>query len=117
MTGYIWLVLGLMIYIDVTSISSKWMAPVCNKGNPDESKNRVHLGTFPTAEMAGNGFVAAVLLLRGDSSVSRYNFPEYSGHVKSIIEGCSPSEIEDNMKYVVPRAAENMAPLISVVRN
>jgi len=101
-------------YVGVTRPTGKWISRVSYKRHEDERQTHVHLGTFPTAEMAAIAFDAAVLLLRGDSNANRLNFPEYSAHIKSILKGCSPSETVENVKYVGWKAAEELAPLISV---
>ena len=93
----------------------KWAAQASyRKNDPEKSKKSVHLGTFPTAEMAAVAYDAAVLVLRGESRANRLNFPEYSPHIKSIIEGFSPSDIANNMKYVASKAAKNIAHLFSL---
>ena len=93
---------GLKKYRCVTRISSKrWKARVCNK-------TRLHLGTFPSVEMA------ATLLLKGDQPAHRLNFPEYSADIKRILESCSPSKTAENIRYVGRKAAEELPPLTTV---
>ena len=104
---------GLRKYIGVYPTGSKWFARVCNKRNPDGRKNQIHLGTFPTAEMAAIAFDTAVIFLKGESSVNSLNFRQYVPDIQSILEGCSPSYDVDNIRSVAWKAAEDLAPLIS----
>ena len=81
---------GLKKYRGVSRKGSKWTAGISNRSR-DRKNNRVHLGMFPTAEMAAIAFDTSTLLLRGDSSLCRLNFPEYASHIKNILKGCSSS--------------------------
>lgn len=105
---------GIRKYRGVFRKCRKWQARVSNKSKADGTENRVHLGMFPTAEMAAIAFDAAVLHLKADKSGSRLNFQKYSAHIKSVLQSCSPSETAENLKCVAWKAAENIAPLISV---
>jgi hypothetical protein len=90
-----------------------WVARIW-KRRDDEQKTgaRITLGTFPTAEMAAIAYDAAVLHSRGASSFKLLNFPRYVSAIKSIVEGCSPSEATD-FRCVARKAATELAPLIS----
>lgn len=63
---------GLRKYVGVTRPTGRWISRVCNGTYPDGKKYRVHLGTFPTAEMGAIAFDAAVLFLRGDSPANNF---------------------------------------------
>lgn len=64
--------------------------------------------------MAAIAFDIAILVLRAESRPNRFNFLEYSAHVKSIVESFSPSDIANKVKHVAWKAAENIAPLLSL---
>lgn len=104
---------GFKKYRGVSCCNGKWVARVCNKRNIDGSKNRVHLWTFPTAEMAAISFDTAVLLVRKESCPIRMNFPQYALVMQRVLQGCSPSKTPVNIMYVAWKAAEALDPLIS----
>ena len=93
---------GLKKYRGVSRNGRKWIAGIFNSSS-DTMCNRVHLGTFPTAEMAAIAFDTSTLLLRGDSSLRRLNFPEYASHIKNILKGCSSSLSNANIRSALQR--------------
>jgi hypothetical protein len=101
-------------YIGVMRSGRKWISRVCNGSYDDGTKIRIHLGTFPTAEMAAIAFDTAVFHLKGETSADRLNFPHCGSHIRSIVEGSSPSKSDDNVRKVAWEAAKALAPLISL---
>ena len=87
----------------------KWISQVCNGSYDDGTKIRIQLGTFPTPEIAAIAFGTAVFHLRGD----RLNFLLYGSHIRSIVEGSSPSESADNVRKVAWKAAKSLTPLFA----
>jgi hypothetical protein len=94
----------------------KWISRVCNGSYDDGTKIRIQLGTFPTAEIAAIAFGTAVFHLRGETSADRLNFLLYGSHIRSIVEGSSPSESADNVRKVAWKAAKALSPLITSFR-
>lgn len=94
----------------------KWISRVCNGSYDDGTKIRIQLGTFPTAEMAAIAFGTAVFPPRGETSADRLNFLLYGSHIRSIVEGSSPSESADNVRKVAWKAAKALSPLITSFR-
>ena len=107
---------GLKKYRGVSRKGSKWTARISNRSH-DRKNNRVHLGTFPTAEMAAIAFDTSTLLLRGDSSLCRLNFPKYASHIKNILKGCSSSLSNANIRSVASKAAYQLGQVMRPENN
>ena len=99
-------------YKGVSPSGSKWVAGVRNSTS-ERKNNRVHLGTFPTPEMAAIAFDASRLFLKGDSSIHHLNFPWYASQIKNILKRSSSLVTTTNIKYVAWKAARQLGPLIS----
>jgi hypothetical protein len=82
-------------------------------GSDHGTKIRIQLGTFRTAEMTAIAFGTAVFHLRGEISADRLNFPFYGSHIRSIVEGSSPSESAEKAAW---KAAKSLTPLITSLR-
>ena len=99
-------------YKGVSRSGSKWVAGVGNSTS-ERRNNRVHLGTFPTPEMAAIAFDASTLFLKGDSWIHRLNFPRYASQIKNILKGSSSLVTDTNIRSVAWKAAHQLGLLIS----